>query len=62
MATEVASKRDSHGISANDVRSKPVVIVPESYQIVVECRNEDDQRVVYERMTGEGYRCRVITL
>jgi hypothetical protein len=36
--------------------------IPESYQVVVECRDEDDQRVVFERMHSEGYRCRVLTL
>jgi hypothetical protein len=38
------------------------VNVPESYQVVVECRDEEDQRAVFERMRAEGYRCRVLTL
>jgi hypothetical protein len=38
------------------------VSIPESYQVVVECRDEVDQRAVFERMRGEGYRCRVLTL
>ena len=38
------------------------VNIPESYQVVVECRDEDDQKVVFERMRAEGYRCRVLTL
>ncbi len=38
------------------------VIIPESYQVVVECRDEDDQQSVFERMRAEGYRCRVLTL
>ncbi|HVT27430.1 MAG TPA: ParB N-terminal domain-containing protein [Lacipirellulaceae bacterium] len=50
----------------SDVREKiaerPEVIVPESYQIVVECRDEADQKAVFERMRAEGYRCRVLTL
>jgi hypothetical protein len=46
-----------HGASAN-----PEVRIPESYQVVVECRDEDDQQAVFERMRGEGYRCRVLTL
>ena len=41
---------------------RPEVNVPESYQVVVECEDEDDQQAVYERMRGEGYRCRVLTL
>lgn len=32
------------------------------HQVVVECADEADQRSVYERMRGEGYRCRVLTL
>ena len=38
------------------------VKVPEIYQVVVECRHEREQQAVYERMRGEGYRCRVLTL
>lgn len=38
------------------------VPVPECYQVVVECHDEEDQQMVYERMRGEGYRCRVLTL
>ncbi len=41
---------------------RPEVRVPESYQVVVECRDEADQQSVFERMRGEGYRCRVLTL
>jgi ParB-like chromosome segregation protein Spo0J len=40
----------------------PEVIVPESYQVVVECRDEADQQSVFEQMRAEGYRCRVLTL
>ncbi|HEY2881663.1 MAG TPA: ParB N-terminal domain-containing protein, partial [Pirellulales bacterium] len=47
------------GVSAVD---PPEVAVPESYQVVVECRDEADQEAVYERMRAEGYRCRVLTL
>ncbi len=41
---------------------RPEVPVPECYQVVVECRDEEDQQTVYERMRSEGYRCRVLTL
>ncbi|MCC7475035.1 MAG: ParB N-terminal domain-containing protein [Pirellulales bacterium] len=40
----------------------PAVNVPECYQVVVECADEEDQRAVFERMREEGYRCRVLTL
>ena len=38
------------------------VVIPESWQVVVECRDEADQREVFERMYGEGRRCRVLSL
>lgn len=34
----------------------------ELFQIVVECRDEAQQREVYERLTAEGLSCRVLTL
>lgn len=42
--------------------NRPEVNVPECYQVVVECRDVEDQQLVYERMRAEGYRCRVLTL
>ena len=50
---------DAETPSASD---RPEVVVPESYQVVVECRDEDDQQIVFERMRSEGYKCRVLTL
>lgn len=41
---------------------RPEVEIPESFQVVVECQNESEQQEFYERMRGEGYRCRVLTL
>jgi len=38
------------------------IATPETYQVVVECRDEADQQTVYEQMRGAGYRCRVLTL
>lgn len=34
----------------------------ESYQVVVECDSELTQQDLYQRMTREGYKCRVLTL
>lgn len=36
--------------------------IPESFQVVVECRDENQQRAVFERLTGEGFECRLLTL
>lgn len=48
--------------SETDRAEIPDVPIPESYQVLVECRDETDQRTVYERLTGEGYACRVLTI
>jgi hypothetical protein len=34
----------------------------ESWQVVVQCRDEDQQREIYERMTDEGFKCRVLVM
>jgi len=38
------------------------VTVPEAFQVVVECRDEDQQQTVYEQLTSDGLRCRLLTL
>ena len=38
------------------------VPIPEAFQVVIDCRDETEQQAVYERMTGEGYACRLLTL
>lgn len=43
-------------------REREDVAIPESWQVVVECRDEADQRDVFERMRGEGRQCRVLSL
>jgi hypothetical protein len=40
----------------------PEVDIPEAFQVVVECRDEDQQREVFERLVGEGFKCRVLSL
>lgn len=51
---------DSNGAGLLD--AEPDVEIPETYQIVVECESEDDQRELYERLRQEGRNCRVLTL
>jgi hypothetical protein len=38
------------------------LIVPASFQVVVECRDEAEQRTIFERLSGEGFKCRVLSL
>ena len=57
LAREASPHAIDHAVAATrDVN------IPESYQVVVECRDEEDQRDVFDRMRAEGYRCRVLTL
>lgn len=50
------------GQSAGDGEADAEQPVPESWSVVVECKDEDEQRALYERMKGEGYTCRLLTL
>lgn len=36
--------------------------IPELYQVLVECADEDEQRELFERLHGEGRRCRILNL
>ena len=36
--------------------------VPAVFEVIVECIDEAEQRRAYEKLTGEGYECRVLTL
>lgn len=36
--------------------------VDESYQVVVTCRDEPDQRAVFDRMEREGRSCKILTM
>jgi hypothetical protein len=36
--------------------------VPGTYEIIVECRDEADQKVKYEKLKLEGYKLRILTL
>jgi ParB-like chromosome segregation protein Spo0J len=38
------------------------VAFDESFEVVVECQDETHQEAVYNKLIGEGYKCRVLTL
>jgi hypothetical protein len=61
LCESLAKERDAFGNSSTVPISSEVEI-PESYQVVVECHDEDNQQAVFERMRAEGHRCRVLTL
>lgn len=45
-----------------NVESESSKIVPNSYELIIECQNEAEQRCFFERLTAEGYRVRVLNL
>ncbi|MDO5112843.1 MAG: ParB N-terminal domain-containing protein [Planctomycetia bacterium] len=38
------------------------IVVPEVFQVVVECESETQQGEVYERLRSEGFQCRLLNL
>jgi ParB-like chromosome segregation protein Spo0J len=36
--------------------------IPGTYEIIVECKDETHQRLVFEKLKSEGYRLRILTL
>lgn len=62
LLTSAAQAAASAEPAIEEVALWPEVVIPESFQVVVQCDGEDQQRAVYERMRGEGFRCRVLTL
>ncbi|MFH1265283.1 MAG: ParB N-terminal domain-containing protein [Planctomycetota bacterium] len=43
-------------------QARPEVKIPESFQVAIECKDEAEQRALYERFTAEGLTCRLLTL
>lgn len=52
----------SRAIDLVSLADRPEIEIPETYQLVVECRDAHQQQMLYERMRKEGHRCRVLTL
>lgn len=48
--------------SPGDMSNYPEVDINDDYCLKVECDNEKQLEELYERLQGEGYRCRVSTL
>jgi hypothetical protein len=36
--------------------------IPETYEIIVECKDESNQRSIFEKLKSEGYKLRILTL
>ena len=62
MLDELAREAAEAAVDWSQPSDRPEVLIPESYQVVVECGSELEQQEIYERMRAEGHRCRVLTL
>jgi hypothetical protein len=40
----------------------PEVEIRDAFQVVVECRGEREQQTLYERLTREGFKCKLMSL
>jgi len=60
LLAEMGSALDARG--PEDQGPPEEVPIPEAFQVVVECRDEEHQREVYERLAGEGLKCRLLNL
>ena len=49
-------------LEGSDEAPPPDVPIPEVFQVVIECRDEADQKQVFERLSAEGMKCRLLTL
>lgn len=38
------------------------VAIEETYEVVIECANEEEQQEIFEKLTNEGITCRLLTL
>ena len=36
--------------------------IPETYEIIVECKDEANQKSIFEKLKSEGYKLRILTL
>lgn len=62
LANTVAESRRPANFAATKPRPAPSLAWRDQFQIVVDCRDEAEQRRLYERLTGEGLACRVSVL
>jgi hypothetical protein len=62
MFTRLDERLRSGGVPPPPKRKRSEVRNIESYQIIATCDDEEDQRELYERLTEEGYKCRVLLL
>ena len=61
MLDEMLGKSELPAIEPESQEGKSLDI-PEAFQVVVECRDEQEQQAVYDRLVKEGYSCKLLNL
>ncbi|QEG37836.1 ParB N-terminal domain-containing protein [Bythopirellula goksoeyrii] len=62
MVAELEAEMQQVEEDLDAVAERPEPPIPTAYQVVVECKDEEQQQEVYEFVNGQCYRCRVVTL
>ena len=59
----VARRHTDAGQAAHAAaQTLPEIPIDDLYQVLVQCRDEAQQRTLFTRLTEEGWQCRVLTL
>jgi len=58
--TQLQSDAQSYDCGSDFER--PEVSIPEIFQILVSCQDEDEQREIFEQLTADGRSCRIVNL
>jgi ParB-like chromosome segregation protein Spo0J len=59
---EDKEKKKEKGKGGEEPRKKKGASVAELWQVVVECSGEREQKKLFEQLSGEGYKCKVLTM
>ncbi len=62
LLDEMCSEPEPLPGDENDDNNHDEVAIPESYQVLVECRDESEQQALFERLAAEGFKCRLMML
>ncbi len=57
-----ARRRRKNGASQAAANPETEATIPELYQIVIECRDENHQRELFELLKARGCKCRLLLL
>ena len=58
----LAEPAPSLEVQETEPRLPPEVEIPETFQVVIECEDEAQQKEVFQRMVAEGFKCRLLNL